>query len=237
MKRKIYHFIVLNLCVLGLAACSSPSTAPEGRVSLHDNVINIDGNLTMVTFEDLVRLTEENPSVRHLRVTSERGDPMAAMQIGYLLQRKQFIIEVTDVCLEACANYLFTAAEERVVHSNALIAWSGGALDRSWIYQWRSYILPGIKSFVTRYADTYLRRETRFFERVNVDQHITVYGFDENIGCVDNTHRGFYYSAADLLSMGVGATRFIPTDGTQDFQVNDSNYCQVDLSNRLLLIN
>lgn len=237
MQRVFYQVILLSISVLSVVACTSPPAPPEGRVSLHDTVISIDGHISAATLEELVRLTEANPDVRHLRVTSERGDPMAAMQIGYLLQQKQFVIEVTDVCLEACANYLFTAAEERIVQANALIAWSGGALDRSWIYQWRSYILPGLKSFATRYADTYLRRETRFFERINVDQHITVYGFDKNIGCVNNAYRGFYYSAADLLSMGVGVTRFVPEDGKQDFHIADSNYCQVDLSNRLLLIN
>jgi hypothetical protein len=237
MQRIFYCVILLSISVISVVACSSAPAPPEGRVSFQDRVINIDGHISAATLEELVRLTEANPDVRHLRVTSKRGDPMAAMQIGYLLQQKQFVIEVSDVCLEACANYLFTAAEERIVHDNALVAWSGGALDHSWIYQWRSYILPGLKSFVTLYADTYLRRETRFFQRINVDQHITVYGFDKNIGCVDNSYRGFYYSAADLLSMGVGVTRFIPEHGTQDFQITNSNYCRVDLSNRLLLIN
>lgn len=237
MQRIFYHVILFSISILSVVACSSPPASPEGRVTLQDKVISIDGHLSAAILEELVQLTEANPDVRHLRVTSKRGDPMAAMQIGYLLQQKKFVIEVTDMCLEACANYLFTAAEERVVHANAVIAWSGGALEHSWIYQWRSYILPGLKNFATRYADTYLRRETRFFERINVDQHITVYGFDKNIGCVNNSYRGFYYSAADILSMGVGATRFVPEYGKQDFQIADGSYCQVDLSNRLLLIN
>lgn len=237
MQRILRHVIFLSFTILSVVACSSPPAPPEGRVALQDNVISIDGHISAATLDELIRLTEQNPTLRHLRVTSERGDPMAAMQIGYLLQQKRFVIEITDVCLEACANYLFTAAEERIVHANALVAWSGGALERSWIYQWRSYMLPGLKGFVTRYADAYFRRETRFFERINVDQHITVYGFDKNIGCVNNAYRGFYYSAADLLSMGVGVTRFVPEDSKQDFQIADSSYCQVDLSNRLLLIN
>ena len=90
---------------------------------------------------------------------------------------------------------------------NAIVAWSGGAQDESWINQWSFYIFPGFRNVVEHYLDAFLRRETRFFNRINVDQNITHFGYDEQVGCMDgDTFRGFYYDVADLLILGVGRT-------------------------------
>ncbi|TRW49357.1 hypothetical protein FM042_00345 [Aliidiomarina halalkaliphila] len=239
MVSKCCRLAVLSASLIPLlfiTGCSTP-VEPEGLADIYvdDGVVHYSGPLNTPSFNHLRELFEQDNPPRILAVNSVSGDPMAAMQIGYLLQRHQVTLRIRERCEGLCANYLFTAASVREVYPEALITWSGGALNQSVILQWESYILPGIRDFVTRYSDQYLRRETRFFERVSVDQHITIYGFHPRLGCMD--YERFNYSWPDLVSLGIGETRFVQHTYKDAFSHADNDICRVDLSNRHLLLN
>ncbi|RUO30513.1 hypothetical protein [Aliidiomarina sanyensis] len=220
--------------VLQLTACSStPEREEAANIQVSNGVALLDGRISVASFYRL-RDAVSDGSVQRLAVNSEGGDPMAAMQIGYLLQREQMTLDIRGACERECANYLFTAAAQRRVYPDAIISWSGGAIEQSVILSWESYILPGIRDFVTRYSDQYLRRETRFFERIGVDQYITSYGFHPRLGCTDSAR--FYYSWPDLISMGIGPTEFVGRSYARAFEHYPSDICRVDLSNRQLLL-
>lgn len=222
--------------LLFIIGCSSPAE-PErlADIRIENGVIHYSGPLNTPSFNRLRELLEQSNPPTILTVNSTSGDPMAAMQIGYLLQRHEVTLRILERCEGLCANYLFTAASVREVYPDALITWSGGALNQSVILQWESYIIPGIRDFVTRYSDQYLRRETRFFERIGVDQNITVYGFHPRLGCTD--YERFNYSWPDLVSLGIGKTRFVQHTYKDAFPYADADICRVDLSNRQLLLN
>ncbi|RUO38776.1 hypothetical protein CWE13_03835 [Aliidiomarina shirensis] len=206
-------------------------------MQIFENHFSIQGKVTNSTVEQLENLVADYPEVTELHISSETSDPMAAMQLGYILYRNAFDLRVTDICKQGCANYIFTAAKTRTVDEGAIVAWAGGALEQSRLSEWTSTLFPGVGDFIAQNANAYLRRETRFFNRINVDQYITVYGFDKNIGCMTEQYQGFYYSEADLLSMGLGPSTFAETDTSRVPNPRTDRYCQVDLSNRLLLIN
>lgn len=228
---------ILVPSVLLLSACSSSVPDTGAPVQTYTNHFAIQGKVTNATVEQLEELISTYPDITELHISSDTSDPMAAMQLGYLLQRNEFDLHVTDICKQACANYIFTAAKTRTVHEGAVVAWSGGALEHSKLSEWTSNLFPGVGTFIAQNANAYLRRETRFFNRINVDQYITVYGFDRNIGCMNENYSGFYYSEADLLSMGLGPSTFEETSDSRVPDPKTDRYCQVDLSNRLLLIN
>ncbi|EGN76330.1 hypothetical protein A28LD_0066 [Idiomarina sp. A28L] len=229
--------IIIIPGILLLSACSSSAPDTGASIQIYSNHFAIQGKITNSTVNRFEELVAEYPEITQLHISSETSDPMAAMQMGYLLQRNEFDLFVTDVCTQACANYIFTAAKTRTVEKGAVVAWSGGALEQSKFSDWTSTLFPGVGNFIAQNASAYLRRETRFFNRINVDQYITVYGFDQNIGCMTEHYEGFYYSEADLLSMGLGPSTFAETDTSRVPNPNTDRYCQVDLSNRLLLIN
>lgn len=237
MKLNWVNSFAFAAALATLTACTSAPSTPAGSVELRHEVIYLEGYLSHDLREQLQAVSNQHPHIAQLEVNSQRGDPMAAMQMGYFIQQRGLQVIVNEYCLEACANYLFTAAPARYVGATGVVAWNGGALEQSWVYQWQSYILPGVQNFVTRYADTYLRRETRFFQRINVDQHVTTYGFHPRIGCATEAQRGFFYSEADLLSMGVAPTYFADSSDTYANYLISQGFCQVDLVDRLLLIN
>ncbi|RUO21149.1 hypothetical protein CWE08_06050 [Aliidiomarina iranensis] len=228
---------IIAMSVLFLAACSSPPPDDGAEVQVSSNHFTIEGKVTRATVEQLDNLVGQYPEIKQLRISSDTSDPMAAMQLGYILYRNDFNLYVTGICKRACANYIFTAAKTRTVNEGAVVAWAGGALEQNKLSEWTSTLFPGVSNFIAQNANAYLRRETRFFNRINVDQYITVYGFDKNIGCMTEQYQGFYYSEADLLSMGLGPVTFVDSNSNMAQMVGQGRYCQVDLSNRLLLIN
>lgn len=232
MSRKLVS-AGLTVCVAMLVgACSSTETerSRDTHVETSDTSFVLTGPVDMEAARLLSELAEANPDIRRLIVRSEGGDPMAGIQLGYLLNRNQFTLEIDGYCLDSCANYLFTGAYNRVLREDAIVAWSGGATEESWVTQWSFYLLPGIRTVVEQYLDAFLRRETRFFDRIQVDQRITAYGFDANIGCMDKgDFRGFYYDSADLLVMGVGRTTRENTTWLTAFNHYPNEFCKVEL--------
>ncbi|MCO4322013.1 hypothetical protein [Aliidiomarina quisquiliarum] len=214
-----------------LSACSSgPEDKLEANVFIDNNTLVLHGSADKAAVQSLLSLANNNPEIKHFRVRSAGGDPMAAMNWGYHLFKHEFSLEVEGYCLDSCANYFFPAAYERILQKNAIVAWSGGAKHENWVYQWQSYSLPGMRSVVSHYLNASLRREIRFYQRIMVYQKLTMFGFDSHVGCMESgEYRGFYYTVADLLMLGVGRVSREGVSWDKTFSHYPSDYCLVKL--------
>ncbi|MGX5914537.1 hypothetical protein ACR0ST_07380 [Aliidiomarina sp. Khilg15.8] len=236
-----FHFRLSSLAAATflLSACSSTPDAPEdlAQIDTDGSLLIIEGYINQATVDRIRQLSTDHEFSR-LRVNSPGGDPLANIQLGGWIHRRQLDIEIQEQCLHSCANYLFTAAKRKTIYPGAVVAWSGGALEESWTQQWQNYLIPGVRHVVEQYLDRFLRREIRFFERVGVDQRITVYGQDEEHGCMSDDMQGFYYSVPDLLSMGVYDVNTPGRNWNEAFADYGEQFCQVELgsqSDRIIL--
>lgn len=216
-----------------LSACSSGSYEdnPASQLHVDGESIFLDGPITNEIVQQLRQLSAEHNFTR-MQVNSAGGDPLAAIQLGGWIHRQQLDISVQQECLHSCANYLFTAGANKEIQPGGVVAWSGGALEDSWTQQWQNYLIPGIQHIVEQYLDRFLRREIRFFERIDVDQRITVYGYDDHLGCMQDDIQGFYYSVPDLLAMGVSRVQTPGSSWQQAFSDYGEQFCKVELSSR-----
>jgi hypothetical protein len=230
-----FHLRLSSVAALSVlvSACSSTPSAPEDIASIETegSLLIIDGYIGQATVDRIRQLSSEQKFSR-LRVNSPGGDPLANIQLGGWVHRQELDIEIYEQCLHSCANYLFTAADQKTIHPGAVVAWSGGALEDSWTQQWQDYLIPGVRHVVEQYLDRFLRREIRFFERVEVDQRITVFGQDEDQGCMTEGMKGFYYSVPVLLSLGVYDVETPGREWDNAFASYGEDFCQVDLSSR-----
>src|SRR5690554_691400 len=214
-----------------LSGCASNTeTEPTAQVFVDNKDIVLYGAPDKDAVEALLELAASHPEIKNFRVRSSGGDPMAAMDWGYYLYKHDFTLKVEGYCLDSCANYFFPAAYARVLQKDAIVAWSGGAKHESWLYQWQFYSLSSMQSIVGKYLDASLRRETRFYQRIMVYQNLTMYGFDKHVGCMDKgEYKGFYYSVADLLMLGVGRTSREGVSWEKTFAHYPNEYCLVKL--------
>lgn len=230
-----FNFRLSSITAMALAvsACSSTQSEPDNLAEVETDgpLLIIDGYIDQSTVDRIRQLSVDH-NFSKVRVNSPGGDPLANIQLGGWIHRQELDIEVYEQCLHSCANYLFTAAQEKTIHPGAIVAWSGGALEESWTQQWQDYLIPGVRHVVEQYLDRFLRREIRFFERVGVDQRITVYGQEDESSCMSDDMKGFYYSVPDLLSMGVYDVNTPEQNWDEAFANYGEQFCQVELSSR-----
>ncbi|WP_126788409.1 hypothetical protein [Aliidiomarina sedimenti] len=223
----------LSMLSLTLVACSStPPSSPRSSVAAEGNTLVVDGFINQNTISQIKQFTAQQ-RFTSLRVNSEDGEPLAALQLGNWIHRNDLDVTVDGVCLRACANYIFTAGNDKHLRPGSIVAWSGGALEDSWTQQYQNYLMPGVRYILENYLDRLYRREARFFERTGVDQKITIYGHHPESGCSEQQAKnGFYYSVPHLLRMGVTK---IYTDAhwSDAFAHYPEQYCEVELSSEL----
>ncbi|KAB0327224.1 hypothetical protein LSO07_28010 [Janthinobacterium sp. PLB04] len=71
------------------------------------------------------------PGMTLLRVNSDAGDPLAAMQLGRLVSQLQLDIAIDTVCAGSCALYVFPAARRKHIPADAVLALQESAFLRA----------------------------------------------------------------------------------------------------------
>lgn len=231
------------LCVLSvgilMTGCSSqpddstPATS-AADVKITDQELEIHGYIDEATLTK-IRALSTNYSFSRVRVKIEGGEPLATMQLGYFIHRRQLDLVVDQYCLGACANYLFTAAKTKYLGPESIVAWSNGARSSSWTQQNQRFLFPGARFVAEQYLDSFLRRENRFFERIGVDQAVTEYGYAQASGC-SAPQQGFYYTIPELLRFGIANVVPAHGDWRTAFDHYPDSFCRVDLSNEIDVI-
>ncbi|MDT0593398.1 hypothetical protein [Glaciecola petra] len=61
-----------------------------------------------------------------LIIDSGGGDMASAMRLGNFMIENNTVIEVLDLCMSSCANYLFVAASKKILNRSSLVVYHGG---------------------------------------------------------------------------------------------------------------
>ena len=142
-------------------------------------------------------------------------------------------VEVNNVCLSSCANYIFPAGKTKVIKENSIVAWHGSAIQDSLsnppldqIEKMLAYIDDPqekeneknkiIKSH-KNYIDRMRKKQEKFFKKIGVDQSITVIGQSEKYSV-----KNFWtMSVNDMAKFGI--TNVIAPDDYKDIVTSKSD--------------
>lgn len=132
--------------------------------------------------------------IEWLIIDSAGGEINLAMDIGDWVHSNRINVRVTDQCLSSCANYVFTAAQVKVIEPGAVVAWHGSAIQseaesrRAITELIEREILPDtakeererrkaeLLDATLLYLETAKARQAEFFEKIGVDERITTVG-------------------------------------------------------------
>lgn len=87
-------------------------------------VINIKGEIKEGDAKKFDLLTGKG-GVESVSISSKGGDAEEAIEIGNLIKKLNLNVIVSKLCASSCANYIFTAANIKVVEANSFIIWHG----------------------------------------------------------------------------------------------------------------
>jgi hypothetical protein len=124
----------------------------------------------------------EGRRVTRLLITSGGGEVDAAIVLGEWVYDRRLDVEVPEYCLSSCANYVFTAARHKRIHSGAIVAWHGNYRHLQETGLWKDDITARMRRHdedrrtATRKARITVERlvglERDFFARIGVDDYL-----------------------------------------------------------------
>lgn len=213
-----FAFVFLAVAVPGCATTPDPSPQPETRVELdEEGRISYMGSITSTANEramDIFDRAEEAPET--VFIVSGGGGIEAALDLGEWIHEHDLNVELGDACISSCANYVFVAGNVKKLRRGSMLVWHGSAWQESWDHQ----ADPEHPDYDPELVEL-RERESRFFDRVGVDNVITVYGQGRVVRWYDyigvlfgRFPQGYDYDLEDLARMGVTDIRLV--DGEWD---------------------
>lgn len=191
-----------------IAGCASQGTeeVPETKVYLDDkNILYFEGYISPPASQklfDLYARTPEKPQL--LVINSGGGDIDAGMDMGDWIFDRGISVEVEEQCASSCANYIFTAARQKILRKNSLLLWHGSGWQKGFDRYANSKNKEIREEFISM-----RKRESAFFDQIGVDNLTTVYGY-ETLTFMDivkaifgDAWLGFDYSIKDMNRLGI----------------------------------
>jgi len=227
---------VLLLCLGALGASAAQSDAPptdaeiitKGRLTA--DRIEYSGIITTEANAGVFELYESaQPKPTALWIESQGGSAGAGMQLGSWVFDNGLDVEIDTYCFSSCANYVFPAGRTKVLASRASLMWHGGVtqpitleeleavlgdtLDHMDEFEEHALLEERSRQELLQQLDqsraALVARETRFFQKIGVDQRITMLGhlYERELLQGEGNYTGWDYSLEDLARLGVRQIR------------------------------
>ena len=166
---------------------------------------SIEADLNRSLFQQIA-----GKNITRLVITSDGGDVVAGIALGQWVFDNGIDIEVRDYCLSSCANYVFTAGRNKVIHPGAVVAWHGNYnhLLQTGLWQddidYRMQQTGEDRATATQYARELATRladmERAFFAHIGVDEYICWAGKMPPFNARDY----YFLGHEDMVRFGVG---------------------------------
>jgi hypothetical protein len=202
------------------------------KIRLTDCCIEYQGLITSEANESVFDLYQEaSPKPTTLLIESYGGGAGAAMRLGRWMLDNEIDVQVDTYCYSSCANYVFLAGRNKLLGTHASLMWHGGTtqpIKRADLEHLLDDMLSSLEPeardaiLAERTRERLLEmlemsrlelvsRETEFFERIGVDQRITVLGhlFERELLANEHDYTGWDLSLPDLEKLGVHGVKVI----------------------------
>lgn len=202
------------------------------KVRLTDCCIEYQGLITAEANDGVYDLYEEaSPKPTTILIESNGGGAAAAMQLANWMLDHELDVRVNTFCYSSCANYIFLAGRNKLLAPHASLMWHGGVMqpiDRPELEHVLDDMLSALepeareavlaerpRALLLEQLETsrleLIARETRFFDRIGVDERITVLGhlFERELLAHDHDYAGWDVSLEDLQKLGVRGIQVI----------------------------
>jgi hypothetical protein len=196
-SRNTTRLVIVSLTALmavaALAYAWVVQQARSARIELIGDSLRVQGPLVDESVAAALALMDNAPTpVKRVVLRSQGGDMRAAMRLGIAIFERGLDVEVDSYCVAACANYVFVAGANKRIRAGSLVAWFGSAnapdfVDGSWEVSWRKAQQCEISTAdcearvqkLRDYLQAARTEQDSFFQRIGVDQRITLFGQTE----------------------------------------------------------
>lgn len=187
-------------------------------LSVKGDTVFYSGSLTKQGINNFAKLLAEHSDIHWLVINSVGGEINNGMDMGDLVYSHKLNVRVTFICASSCANYVFTAADIKIIDKGAIVGWHGSAIQSGLASQMskkqivrqlksnqeysmltpeqQNKAIANIQAKFKQYIAKAIARQTAFFHKIHVNEDITVVGL--------NVAHGLYcMSVSDMAKFGV----------------------------------
>jgi hypothetical protein len=160
---------------------------------------------------DLYEKLANKPTL--LSIRSPGGEVNTGMALGAWVYAHQLNVRVLEFCLSSCANYVFTAAKQKIVSNFAVVGYHGGPGDvKNLKFDAKTEALLSTlgpearKTMMDDFAKTIRldgQREVAYFRKIGVRSDISSLGQDDQYEKFTSGAAGWTYSQEDFALLGV----------------------------------
>jgi hypothetical protein len=160
--------LLISLLAFLLSGCATPNT----HISVKDNSIIFNGEISRSTADAFISLATSNP-INHLSITSGGGDVDSAIDMALFIFERKIDVEVTNYCFSSCANYIFPAGQNKYITGVGIVAWHGNMRHLQYLVETGKRAVSSVeKSSI----DRLVKQESSFFAKVSVDEFMCWFG-------------------------------------------------------------
>jgi hypothetical protein len=179
----------------------------------------------------------QGKAIRSLVITSSGGEVEAGIELGYWVHDQQVDIEIPVYCMSSCANYVFTAGNNKFIAAGAIVAWHGNYNHLLQTGLWKDDIAYRMEQtgededtammVALTVVDRLVRLEQFFFEHIGVNEYICWIGKMPP----HNVPNYYFLSSEDMARFGVGNVHTPDDYGTSNGFSVEEDIRYVSLSN------
>ncbi len=122
--------VALFLCCIQASAQSSAHPWRIANCPGDDCAIYYRGQIRTADVKALLAETSK-VEVKWIYVSSVGGSGLPAISLANRVREWGATIVVEDICMSACANYVFPSARKKVINDGAIIIWHGGGQSKA----------------------------------------------------------------------------------------------------------
>lgn len=199
-------------------SAAAQASEDETQVYIVAGELNYVGKLSAEANAKLFALFEAQATKpTTLAIRSPGGNTELGMALGEWVYQHKLDVKVLESCYSSCANYVFTAARNKIVSNFAVVAYHGGLSSASFNADEESIANLAKKNggdlakaraelgqLVKQALAPQLEHEARFFRAIGVQQKITTLGqADKYRKSVPENALAWTYSLEDFAKLGV----------------------------------
>lgn len=180
----------------------------EGDRAFYHAEISAENN------KQLFDLAKTYPNkLKALEIKSGGGDIHQGMDLGEYVFKNKLDVAVNSYCFSSCANYVFTAGNNKSLPHLKALGFHGGASNPGSepdLSQVPQEFREQAKKQLKQYMEKANNREAAFYDDIAVQQRINSVGHLAQFENQKQDYEFWYYSLEDLRTLGVTNVRIIP---------------------------
>ncbi|WP_299776107.1 hypothetical protein [uncultured Pseudoteredinibacter sp.] len=190
-----------------LLACSYSVANDAAKVWIEGDRAFYHAEISAENNKQLFDLAKTYPNkLKTLEIKSGGGDIHQGMDLGEYVFKNKLNVAVNSYCFSSCANYVFTAGNNKSLPYLKALGFHGGASipgsepDLSQVPQeFREQAQKQLKQYMEKANN----REAAFYDDIGVQQRINSVGHLAQFEKQKQDFEFWYYSLEDLRSLGV----------------------------------